>query len=86
MSSPQPIEGPGDYVIRFGAHKNRKLRDLPIGYISWLLTLEGLRDPLRSHIHDLIRELYRAAGGEDVGGLFVSEPGADAKPPARLAK
>jgi hypothetical protein len=28
----------GDYIMRFGKHKGRRLRDIPTTYISWMRT------------------------------------------------
>jgi hypothetical protein len=75
-------EGPGGYRMPFGVHKDKRLRELPVSYVEWLLGLEGLRDPLREHLHALVRGLYELAGGEDVDALFTPEPGAAAKPRA----
>jgi len=75
MSSPAGPErredGPGSYRMPFGAHKDKRLRDLPIGYALWLLTVE-LRSPLREHLRDLLQELHHAAGGEGVEALFTT--------------
>ena len=65
-------DGPGGYRMPFGVHKDKRLRELPISYIEWLLGLEGLRDPLREHVHALVRGLYELAGGEGVDALFTA--------------
>jgi hypothetical protein len=61
--------GPGDVTIRFGTHRGKRLREVPVSYLAWLLTIE-LREPLRSAVHDLVQELHRAAGGDAVEALF----------------
>jgi hypothetical protein len=75
-------DGPGSYRMPFGAHKDKRLRELPVSYLEWLLSLEGLRDPLRTHLHDLVQHLHRLAGGDDVRALFSpeSDRATDARP------
>jgi hypothetical protein len=91
MSSDAPPaprdDGPGSYRMPFGVHKDKRLRDLPVSYVEWLLGLDGLRDPLRENLHALVRGLYDLAGGESVDALFTSAPTAGAADvPARTAR
>jgi hypothetical protein len=77
MSSYQPTaEGPGDVTLRFGTHRGKRLREVPVSYLAWLLTIE-LREPLRSAVHDLVAQLYHAAGGEGTDALFTPDSGSD---------
>jgi hypothetical protein len=66
----QRAEGPGDVTLRFGQHRGKRLREVRVGYVEWLLTIE-LREPLRTAVHDLVQQLYRLAGGEGVDALFA---------------
>jgi hypothetical protein len=72
----QRAEVPGDVTIRFG-HRGKRLREVPVGYLEWLLTIE-LREPLRSAVHDLVQQLHRLAGGESTDALFAPDPSAKA--------
>jgi hypothetical protein len=64
-------EGPRSYRMPFGVHKDKRLRELPVSYVFWLLGLE-LRSPLREHLHYLVQQLYHAAGGESTAALFTA--------------
>jgi uncharacterized protein (DUF3820 family) len=77
----QRAEGPGDVTLRFGQHRGKRLREVPVGYLEWLLTIE-LREPLRTAVHDLVQQLYRLAGGEGVDPLFApGQPAATSQAP-----
>jgi hypothetical protein len=78
----QRAEGPGDVTIRFGQHRGKRLREVPVGYVEWLLTIE-LREPLRTAVHDLVQQLYRLAGGDGVDALFAPDQSTPATSPRR---
>lgn len=56
---PRRDDGSGSYPMPFGVHKTRKLRELPVSYVFWLLGIK-LRSPLREHLHNLVDELSAA--------------------------
>jgi hypothetical protein len=78
-------EGPGGYRMPFGVHKDKRLRELPVSYLEWLLGLDNLRDPLRTNLHDLVQHLHRLAGGDDVSALFSPDSEPDRANDARPA-
>jgi hypothetical protein len=57
--APRRDDGPGSYPMPFGVYKTRKLRELPVSYVFWLLSIK-LRSPLREHLHDLVDGLHAA--------------------------
>ena len=46
---------PGDTIMPFGKHKGSRLRDIPIGYLDWLLGLDDLRPQLRESIEAFLK-------------------------------
>lgn len=46
---------PGDYILRFGKHKGCKLRDVPTGYLDWMLGLDDLRADTREAIESYLK-------------------------------
>lgn len=46
---------PGENIINFGKHRGEKIRDVPIGYLDWLLGLDDLRPGLRADIEAYLK-------------------------------
>jgi hypothetical protein len=44
----------GEYVIRFGKHKGKPLKEIPVDYLSYLLTID-LHDGTRAAIKGWLR-------------------------------
>jgi Putative quorum-sensing-regulated virulence factor len=72
MSSYHAVEGPGAYPVPFGVHKGKRLREVPVSYLLWLLSIE-LKEPLKTAVRDLVEHLHQAAGREHGEALVGAE-------------
>lgn len=50
-----PKVSPGEYKILFGKHAGSMLKDIPEGYLKWLLGTD-LKEPLRTNIIEFLKE------------------------------
>ncbi len=46
----------GEYLIPFGKHEGKKLRDVPVMYLDWMMGLKDLREPFRSQLTEYMSD------------------------------
>jgi len=55
--TPAPVKGkvkPEDYIMPFGKHKNKRLSELPDGYLKWLLKQENIDETLKANAEQVL--------------------------------
>ena len=55
--TPAPVKEkvkPEDYIMPFGKHKNKKLSELPDGYLKWLLRQENIDETLKANAEQVL--------------------------------
>lgn len=45
---------PEDYIMPFGTHKNKKLSEVPDGYLKWILRQENIDETLKSNAEQVL--------------------------------
>lgn len=55
--TPVPVKEkvkPEDYIMPFGTHKNKKLSEVPDGYLKWILRQENIDETLKSNAEQVL--------------------------------